>query len=94
MLKQGDFIIEADDKAITGNSEQLSAIIDSLPVQPLLRADDITRATGLSAQTISNLRESGAFTGFNLGSKTAPRYRYSRKSFLLWLKSRMLEGRY
>ena len=92
MLRQSDFIIDEEDKRATGGNRELDAIIRLLPATPLLRAYDITEATGISAQVIGNLRESGAFTSFNLGSRDNPRYRYSRKSFIEWLKSRMSEG--
>lgn len=92
MVKQPDMFVDASDAVIVKDAAHLKAIIAELPSAPLLRAWDITQATGMSAQVIGNLRDAGAFTGFNLGSREKPRYRYHRQSFLLWLKSRMIEG--
>lgn len=94
MVRQPDMFVDASDAVIIKDAAHLKAIINELPSSPLLRAWDITHATGMSAQVIGNLRDSGAFTGFNLGSKEKPRYRYHRQSFLLWLKSRMLQGEF
>lgn len=93
-MTQGDLFVDAEDAVIVKDSRHLQTIINALPAKPLLRAWDITNATGMSAQTIGNLRDAGAFTGFNLGSREKPRYRYHRTSFLLWLKSRMIKGEY
>ena len=72
----------------------LSDVVAALPDAPLIRAWDISQATGLSVQIVNNLREQGAFTALNLGSAERPRYRYRRASFLQWLESRILPGEY
>ena len=75
-------------------AECLREVTAALPDAPLIRAWDISQATGLSVQIVNNLREQGAFTALNLGSAERPRYRYRRASFLQWLESRILPGEF